>query len=55
MSAWDYNMDALQIQPSPDIAPLFFHRSLWQYIEGDPKWKYCITGDFCSLTFMGTE
>ena len=43
------------IQSSPDMAPLFFHRNLWRYIEGDGKSKYSIARNFCSQTFMGAE
>jgi len=41
------------VQSSLDRAPLFVHCSLWRYTAGGSKWKYCITGNFCSWTFMG--
>ena len=35
-----------------DVVPLFVHYSLWSYIKGGGKLKCCITGMFCSQTFM---
>jgi len=41
------------VQSSLDRAPLFVHCSLWPYTAGGSKWKHCITGNFCSQTFIG--
>jgi hypothetical protein len=38
----------LDIESTPDIAPLVFRRSLWRYIEGGGKLKRCIIGNLCS-------
>ena len=39
----------------PNIVPLSVHCSLWQYMEGDHKWRFCIMGnlfmDFHGLYF----
>jgi hypothetical protein len=37
---------------NPDISSLFVRRSLWRYIEGSGKWKYCMIGNFSSQTIM---
>jgi len=36
-----------KVQSKPDIALLFAHRGLWQYIKGGSKPKHCVTGNFC--------
>lgn len=43
------------IYSNPDVAPLFVHGSLWQYIRGGDKSRYCIIGNFSSQTLIGTK
>ena len=42
-------------ESNKNVAPLFWHRKLWQYIESSGKSKWWITGNFCSQTFLGAN
>ena len=42
-------------QTNSDIAPLFAHRILWQFIDSGGKPIYGIAWNFCSQTSMGAK
>jgi hypothetical protein len=41
------------MQQTVDVGPQFVNRSLWCYIEGGNKFKYCVKGDFLFTDFHG--
>jgi hypothetical protein len=48
-------LSGLKTTYNPDMVPLFVHHDLWQYIKDGGTWEYCMAGNSCSQTFMGTK